>query len=149
MGAKHGAERNRKTWKEEREYPTSAASASRSSFHVFRLRSAPCFAPIGRSKPTGSSCPLSSLIVVSNVHIRPSFRRMWPKPRETPVSNCIQLSVIPFASDASSPSAIFQFDGFVSASPPLEHVANLFLALHCLDVPGEGHEVAPVTVRLK
>src|SRR3981081_23936 len=33
--------------------------------------------------------------------------------------------------------------------PGLEHVANLFLALHCLDVPGEGHEVAPVAVRLK
>ena len=33
--------------------------------------------------------------------------------------------------------------------PRLEHVANLFLALHCLDVPGEGHEVAPVAVRLK
>src|SRR3984893_5755038 len=31
----------------------------------------------------------------------------------------------------------------------LEHVANLVLALHCLDVPGEGHEVAPVAVRLK
>src|SRR3981081_459778 len=33
--------------------------------------------------------------------------------------------------------------------PRLEHVANLVLALHCLDVPGEGHEVAPVAVRLK
>jgi hypothetical protein len=33
--------------------------------------------------------------------------------------------------------------------PCLEHVANLFLALHCLDVPGEGHEVAPVAIRLK
>src|ERR1700676_1704218 len=33
--------------------------------------------------------------------------------------------------------------------PRLEHVANLFLALHCLDVPGEGHEVTPVAVRLK
>src|SRR6202043_492746 len=33
--------------------------------------------------------------------------------------------------------------------PRLEHVANLFLALHCLDVPGESHEVAPVAVRLK
>src|SRR6266481_3519129 len=33
--------------------------------------------------------------------------------------------------------------------PRLEHVANLFLALHGLDVPGEGHEVAPVAVCLK
>src|ERR1700730_3408414 len=33
--------------------------------------------------------------------------------------------------------------------PRLEHVANLFLALHRLDVPGESHEVAPVAVRLK
>src|SRR3984893_13763138 len=33
--------------------------------------------------------------------------------------------------------------------PRLEHLANLFLALHCLDVPGEGNEVAPVAVRLK
>jgi hypothetical protein len=31
----------------------------------------------------------------------------------------------------------------------LADVANLFFALHCLDVPGEGHEVAPITVRLK
>src|SRR6266702_3337565 len=33
--------------------------------------------------------------------------------------------------------------------PRLEHIANRFLALHCLDVPCEGHEVAPVAVRLK
>src|SRR5882757_9780332 len=33
--------------------------------------------------------------------------------------------------------------------PRLEHVVNLFLALHCLDVPGEGNEVAPVAVSLK
>ena len=58
-------------------------------------------------------------MVVSNVQIRPSFRRMWPKPRATSVSNCIQLSIIPSVSEASSPSAIFQFDGFVSASRAL------------------------------
>src|ERR1700682_4070696 len=33
--------------------------------------------------------------------------------------------------------------------PRLEHVANLSVALHRLDVPGEAHEVAPVAVRLK
>jgi hypothetical protein len=31
----------------------------------------------------------------------------------------------------------------------MEHVANLVLALHGLDVPGEGHEVAPVAVVLE
>ena len=31
----------------------------------------------------------------------------------------------------------------------LEHVANLILSLHRLDVPGEGNEVAPVAVGLK
>src|SRR3984893_4733899 len=33
--------------------------------------------------------------------------------------------------------------------PRLEHVADLFLSLHRLDVPGERYEVAPVAVRLK
>src|SRR5262245_15740048 len=31
----------------------------------------------------------------------------------------------------------------------LEHVANLVLTLHRLDVPGEGHEVPPIAIRLK
>src|SRR6266436_5643298 len=43
----------------------------------------------------------------------------------------------------------FPVRGLGIGEPRLEHVANLFLALHCLDVPGEGHEVAPVAVRLK
>ena len=33
--------------------------------------------------------------------------------------------------------------------PRLQHVANLILAFHRLDVPGEGHKVAPVAVGLK
>src|ERR1700726_1377082 len=43
----------------------------------------------------------------------------------------------------------FPFRRLRISEPRLEHVANLFLAFHCLDVPGEGHEVAPVAVRLK
>src|ERR1700738_3913229 len=43
----------------------------------------------------------------------------------------------------------FPVRGLGIGEPRLEHIANLFLALHRLDVPGEGHEVAPVAVRLK
>ena len=73
-------------------------------------------APSGRAKPSGSSWPFNSPIVVSRVQMRPSFSRMWPKPRATSVSKGIQASMMPSASETSSPSASAQLDGLVEAS---------------------------------
>ena len=85
-------------------------------------------------------------MVVSSVQIRPFFSLMWPKPRATLVSKLIQPSSRPSASTASSPSAIAQPEGLVTSSWLVQHVADLVLAFERPDVPGEGHEVAPVAV---
>ena len=75
--------------------PSSAASFSRSSFHVGRFLPEPCLAPIGRAKPAFSSWPFNSAIVVSSVQILPSFSLIWPKPRASSVSKLIQPSISP------------------------------------------------------
>ena len=125
-------------------WPSSRASRSRISSQLRRSGCAPWMAPGGRLSPLGSSWPLSSPSAVSSVHALPSRRRRTPVPRPTAVSNAIQASVMPSASEGGS----------VVRNPArlhvrelgLEHRPDLLGALERLEVPGEGDEVAPEAV---